>query len=134
MSLAEIFSRVEVWIGYVLSIISLISFVVALIKAIKAKQYDKVKGLVSGFIEEAEKLTSKNGDAVAGSVKKSVVLAQVQTICSNMHYKYDEKVWSAVIDEYVNLTLKVNQREQDKAKLVEKTEETKTEAVEKTAV
>lgn len=123
MTIGDFFSKVDMWLGYLLTIISLISFAVALIKAIKAKQYEKVKGLVTGFIAEAEKLTSKNGDPVTGSVKKSVVLAQVQTICSNMHYKYDEKVWSKVVDEYVNLTLKVNQREQDKAKLVEPVKE-----------
>lgn len=119
MTFAQIFSKVDMWLGYLLTIISIISFVIALIKAIKAKQYEKVKGLITGLIAEAEKLTSKNGDPVNGSVKKSVVLAQVQTICSNMHYKYDEKVWSAVIDEYVNLTIKVNQREQDKAKVIQ---------------
>ena len=121
--MAEFFSKVDVWLGYLLTVITLISFVVAIVKAIKSKKYDKIKGLAIGFIEEAEKLTSKNGDAVAGSVKKSVVLAQIQTICSNMHYKYNEKVWSGVVDQYVELTLKVNQREQDKAKLVEKTTE-----------
>lgn len=116
--MAEFLSNINMWLGYLLTLLSFVSFIVALIKAIKSKQYEKIKSLLVGFIEEAENLTSKNGEAVAGIVKKQVVLAKIQTTCANMGYKYVESVWSGLIDTYVELTLKVNQREQDKTKLV----------------
>lgn len=122
----EFFSNVNLWLGYAISIITIISFAVALIKAIKSKQYDKIKGLVIGFIEEAENLTSKSGEAVAGAVKKEVVLAKIQNACVNIGLKYNASIWGAIVDKYVELTLKVNQREQDKIKLVQK-EKTETE-------
>ena len=112
-----ILSRVDLIISYILTVASLVSFIIAMVKAIKNKKFNEVKDLAIGFIEEAEKLTSKNGDAVAGQVKKEVVLSKIRTICSNVNYKYKEEVWSKVIDEYVELTLKVNQRTVDKTKL-----------------
>ena len=40
--MANFLSKAEVWIGYVLTIISMVSFVIALFKALKAKKYDKI--------------------------------------------------------------------------------------------
>lgn len=113
----EVLSAIKLYAGYVLTIISLISFVVALIKAIKNKQFSKIKDLMIGFIEEAETLTCKNGQAVDGNVKKEIVLSKIRTICNNVNYKFDETTWSTLVDQYVEFTLKVNQREQDKEKL-----------------
>lgn len=115
--MSEFFSNVNNWLGYLLTIISLVSTVVAFIKAVKDKKFGQVKELAIEFIEQAENLKSKNGDSVAGSVKKEVVLAKIQTACKNFGLKYDETTWSTIIDTYVDLTLRVNQRAQDKQKI-----------------
>lgn len=120
--MVEVLSAIKLWAGYVLTIISLISFVVAMVKAIKNKQFGKIKDLMIGFIEDAETLTCKNGQAVDGTVKKEIVLSKIRTICNNMNYKFDETTWSGLVDQYVEFTLKVNQREQDKEKLAKQEE------------
>jgi hypothetical protein len=104
-------------VSIVAVIISIVAYVIEMLKAIKEKRYQDIAGLTIGFIEDAEKLTSKNGDAVSGEVKKKVVLANIQTICSAKNFKYDENLWSSMIDTYVGLTLRVNQRQQDVAKV-----------------
>lgn len=113
----EFLSNVNNWIGYLLAIVSLVGTIVASIMAIKDKKFGKVQELAIEFIKQAESLKSKNGDSVAGSVKKEVVLAKVQTACKNFGLKYDETIWSTIIDNYVDLTLRVNQRAQDKQKI-----------------
>ena len=114
--MANFLNKAEVWIGYVLTIISMVSFVVALFKALKAKKYDKIVGMMIGFIKEAEAFTCKNGQSVDGSVKKEVVMSKIRIACSNLGYKFNEATWSKLIDEYVEFTLRVNQREHDKIK------------------
>lgn len=113
----EFLSNVNNWLGYLLAIVSLVGTIVASIMAIKDKKFGKVQELAIEFIKQAESLKSKNGDSVAGSVKKEVVLAKVQTACKNFGLKYDETIWSTIIDNYVDLTLRVNQRAQDKQKI-----------------
>lgn len=113
----EFLSNVNNWLGYLLAIVSLVGTFVASIMAIKDKKFGKVQELAIEFIKQAESLKSKNGDSVAGSVKKEVVLAKVQTACKNFGLKYDETIWSTIIDNYVDLTLRVNQRAQDKQKI-----------------
>ena len=83
----------------------------------EAKKYDKIVGMMIGFIKEAEAFTCKNGQPVDGSVKKEIVMSKMRTTCSNLGYKFNEATWSKLIDEYVEFTLRVNQREQDKIKL-----------------
>ena len=58
------------YVGWVLTAIEFVSFIIALVKAIKNKQFNKVKELAIGFIQEAEKLTAKNGSPIPGSTKK----------------------------------------------------------------
>lgn len=120
MTFAEIIGRVDVWLGYLLTLISLISFVVAIIKAIKNKKYNEIVNCMIGFIQDAETFTCKNGETVDGSVKKEIVLSKIRNICNNLNYKYDETTWSNLVDNYVEFTLRVNQREKDKDKLIEK--------------
>lgn len=117
MSFAEIVGNVEMWLGYFLTLISLISTVFAICEAIKSKKFSEIRNHLMNFIKEAETFTCKNGQSVDGKVKKEIVLSRVQTLCSQLKFKYDEETWSNLVDSYVNLTLSVNQRPQDKTKL-----------------
>ena len=103
--------------GWVLTAIELVSFLVALVKAIKNKQFNKVKELAIGFIQEAEKLTAKNGSPVSGATKKEVVLAKIRVTCSNLHMSFNETLWSGIVDQLVEFTLRVNQRTTDVVKV-----------------
>lgn len=97
-------------VGYVSAIVSIISFVYALIKAIKEKRYAAVQDLMIGFITEAENFICKNGQPVDGTVKKEIVLGKLKTACDSFKLKFDAEKWGQKIDEYVDFTLKVNKR------------------------
>lgn len=116
--MAEWITQIDRWIGYALSIISIVSCIIATIKAIKEKKFTKIKDYAITAIQEAERLLAKDGTTpISGEAKKEIVLAKIQTICNNLGYKYNEDEWSAIIETYVELTLKVNQREKDANRL-----------------
>lgn len=116
--MAEWITQIDRWIGYALSIISIVSCIIATIKAIKEKKLTKIKDYAITAIQEAERLLAKDGTTpISGEAKKEIVLAKIQTICNNLGYKYNEDEWSAIIETYVELTLNVNQREKDANRL-----------------
>jgi hypothetical protein len=119
MLLTVSLTTVLYYAGWVLTAIEFVSFIIALVKAIKNKQFDKVKELAIGFIKEAETLTAKNGSPVSGATKKEVVLSKIRITCSNLHMSYNETLWSGVVDQLVDFTLRVNQRATDVAKVKE---------------
>ena len=117
MLLAVSLTTILYYAGWVITAIEFISFLVALVKAIKNKQFNKVKELAIGFIQEDEKLTAKNGSPVSGITKKEVVLAKIRVTCSNLHMSFNETLWSGIVDQLVEFTLRVNQRTTDVIKV-----------------
>ena len=114
----QIIEFIKTGLGYLLTLIVLITNLITLFKAIKNKNFNKVKELMISFIEEAEVLVCKNGSTVDGTIKKEIVLSKIRNACNKFKIKFNENVWSNLVDEYVKFTLKVNQRPEDKNKLL----------------
>lgn len=114
----QIIEFIKTGLGYLLTLIVLIINLITLFKAIKNKNFNKVKELMISFIEEAEVLVCKNGSTVDGTTKKEIVLSKIRNACNEFKIKFNENVWSNLVDEYVKFTLKVNQRPEDKNKLL----------------
>lgn len=114
----QIIEFIKTGLGYFLTLIVLITNLITLFKAIKNKNFNKVKELMISFIEEAEVLICKNGSTVDGTTKKEIVLSKIRNACNEFKIKFNENVWSNLVDEYVKFTLKVNQRPEDKNKLL----------------
>lgn len=114
----QIIDFIKTGLGYLLTLIVLIINLITLFKAIKNKNFNKVKELMISFIEEAEVLICKNGSTVDGTTKKEIVLSKIRNACNEFKVKFNENVWSNLVDEYVKFTLKVNQRPEDKNKLL----------------
>lgn len=114
----QIIEFIKTGLGYLLTLIVLITNLITLFKAIKNKNFNKVKELMISFIEEAEVLVCKNGSTVDGTTKKEIVLSKIRNACNEFKIKFNENVWSNLVDEYVKFTLKVNQRPEDKNKLL----------------
>lgn len=114
----QIIEFIKTGLGYLLTLIVLIINLITLFKAIKNKNFNKVKELMISFIEEAEVLICKNGSTVDGTTKKEIVLSKIRNACNEFKVKFNENVWSNLVDEYVKFTLKVNQRPEDKNKLL----------------
>lgn len=103
-AIANFFAQVDVWLGYALTLISLISFIFALVKNIKDKNFNKVKDLVKGFVQEANNLKAKDGvTAVSGVTKKEIVMSKIRVACTNFGVKFNEEVWSNIVEIYVDL-------------------------------
>ena len=103
-AIANFFAQVDVWLGYALTLISLISFIVAVVKNIKDKNFNKVKDLVKGFVQEANNLKAKDGVSnVSGQTKKEIVMAKIRVSCTNFGIKFNEDVWSSIVEMYVDL-------------------------------
>lgn len=127
----EWLSQINTTLGVVISLISavafLVSFIIALVQAIKGKKYSEIAGLVEGFIQDAEKLVAKDGETpVSAETKKEVVLAKTRMACSQKKYKFNADQWSDFIEEKIDFSKNVNQRDKDKTTVEEKSTTTET--------
>lgn len=113
--------------GIILSFVTgtAIPFIIALVKAIKAKKaakteaeeqkanaelYDLAKTLVKGAETTFADFNTymKNKGSSAGAQKKQSVLIDLKDYALSKNYKYDADYWSNKIDEIVDLTRAVN--------------------------
>ncbi len=97
---------------------SLIGFIIALVKAIKNKKWDLLKDTLQDFISKAEGFTN-----FTGAEKKAIVLSWASNFCGKQGIKFNENKVGTVIDELVELTKKVNQRDKDKIVVTEENKE-----------
>lgn len=105
----------EFWGTIATLVILIVSTIISVIKAIKNKQFGKLKEIMIGFIQDAELLTAKDGvSPVSGETKKEIVLANMSVACQNCGYKFNKEVWSTLIDTYVEFSLKVNAKQKEK--------------------
>lgn len=95
-------------VGTVLGfIITAIPFVIKLVKAIKERDLNKLRGLAEEAIAFAE---TKNVD---GQSKKEIALAWIQTRCPSVNVKFVFDTASKVIEEIIALTKTINARDKD---------------------
>lgn len=93
-------------------LISIIGFIISLIKAIKSGKWNKLTEVLKGYIAEAEGF--KN---YTGAEKKNYVLMCLSDFCKKSNISFDYKKISASIEEILDLTKLVNAREKDKTNL-----------------
>ncbi len=84
-------------------LVSLIGFLIALIKDIKLKKWDDLKTALIGFIAKAEEFTS-----FSGQEKKEAVLTWASDFCKSHGLKFDKDKISGEIEELIALTKSVN--------------------------
>lgn len=105
----------EFWSTVATVVVLVVTTIISAVKAIKNKQFGKLKEIMINFIQDAELLTAKDGvSPVSGETKKEIVLANMSVACQNCGYKFDKEVWSKMIDIYVEFTLKVNAKQKEK--------------------
>ena len=101
-AIQNFFAQTEVWLGYAISLLTLISTIIAIVKSIKDKNFNKVKELIEDFITEANNLKAKDGITnVSGATKKEIVMAKIRIACTKFNVKFNEKLWSKIVDEAV---------------------------------
>ena len=87
-------------------LISIFGFVVAVIKEVKLKKWDQIKSVLITFIEKAEEYTT-----YSGAEKKTAVLKWTKEFCDSHNIKFDVEKVSEQIEELVELTKKVNKKD-----------------------
>lgn len=88
-------------------LISLVGFVMAVIKDIKTKRWDELKDSLLGFIAKAETLTEYSGEE-----KKSAVLNWASEFCKVHGIKFDAEKVGNEIEQLVAFTKAVNSKEE----------------------
>ena len=87
------------------TLVTLVPMVYALIKfivmAIKEKNWNNLLSLVLSLCAEAEELTN-------GADKKQWVMSMVKSSLNSINYEIDDETLSALIDNLIALTNKVN--------------------------
>lgn len=97
-------------IGLVIPLLASISgFVIAIIKAVKGKKWKLLEEALKDFITNAETFPN-----ITGTEKKDMVLSWAEEFCNQQGIKFDAVKVGAIIDDFIELTKKVNQREKDK--------------------
>ncbi len=87
-------------------LISLSGLIIAIIKAIKNRKWNDLCSALQNFIIEAEKLTQCNGEE-----KKCQVLKMAENFCADEGIKFDSQKVEKVIEDLINLTKEVNNKD-----------------------
>lgn len=90
-----------------------VGFLISLIKAIKSKNAEEVKNLLSEAAQNAVTFAESLTGA-AGETKKAVALAQICRQFTERGIAYDETAASDAVESIITLSKEVNAREKDK--------------------
>ncbi len=88
-------------------LMSLVGLISAIVKVVKAKNWNAVKAALCDFMVKAE------SSAETGEGKKQLVLEWVKDFCQQQGYKFDEQQVSSAIEKLIDFSKRVNPREKD---------------------
>ena len=100
MSVEEIVRLISLNISL---LISIVGFVIALIKAIKGKKWDELRDVINNFLIQAENIQN-----YTGAEKKNAVLQWTQEFCKKNGIAFDQTKVDKLIEDLINLTNNVN--------------------------
>lgn len=95
-------------------LVVLVPIIIGFIKALKAKNIEKVQNALKQFATEAVKEAEKLTDKINGNVKKDYALNYIKGACALQNIEYNDIIASELVEEVVSLTKSVNQRDKDK--------------------
>lgn len=93
-------------------LVALVTFICKFIKAVKTKNTEAAKNLLSqgvtAAVQFAEQLRSKTGSALDGATKKAIAINEVKAFCSEHSIMFDAEAVDEMIESVITLTKTVN--------------------------
>ena len=107
MMIEQLIKIVIVGVGF---FVFLIGFIVALAKAIKEKNLEKVQNILTSAAKEAVTY-AETLPGLSGETKKTIAMIKMNQAFIDNNVKYDEAAASAAIEDVITLSKQVNAKD-----------------------